>query len=185
MRTYREIINITDSYIDCQSLPKVNNRMWTVIAKEAICIKSCTFLNNINLDQIILGESIINIGDDAFNGCSNLNYRLPKNIQYIGKRAFANINSKCDLLLPNTLKYLGVDCFMYSDFNDVVVEEGIYSLNSVFRGSRIKRLYLPHSIQFLDIENLEYCDNVYCYKDTTALQYCLSYGVNKLKIRGG
>ncbi|MBO5085740.1 MAG: leucine-rich repeat protein [Paludibacteraceae bacterium] len=64
-----------------------------------------------NLFEIVLPNTIDTIGDYAFYGCGKLSYiNFPDNLIYIGSVAF----EKCaltDVILPNTVKYIGHGAF--------------------------------------------------------------------------
>lgn len=54
------------------------------------CFKNCTLLNN-----IVLPDNIISIGNSAFEGCTGFNNReikMPSNLKSIGTKAFYNVS---------------------------------------------------------------------------------------------
>ena len=57
---------------------------------------SC-LLNNKNIKEVIIPNSVIRIEDRAFDNCTGLKkITLSKNIKYIGKNAFYNVGKKND-----------------------------------------------------------------------------------------
>lgn len=161
-----------------------NKSIESAMIINAIKIDNEAFYNNENLKGVLFGDNLISIGNDAFNGCHMLRYRLPSNVKYLGKRAFANIRSNINLVIPSTIRKIGIDCFMFSKLNTVYVEEGVTVLLDIFRGSSINELYLPRTIQYVDINNYKACKRVSCYRESSVFEKCFANCKDKIIIRG-
>lgn len=146
-------------------------------------IPANTFLNYKTLKAVVFDDTIQTINHDAFNGCTDLKFRLPRSLRYLGVRAFAGIKNYCDLVIPGTINKIGYDCFMYTCFQNVFLEEGIIHLGDVFRGAKVEKLYLPHSLEYLAVGNLNCCKEVVCFADTPMEYFCKQNFMGKINIR--
>lgn len=62
--------------------------------------------------EVKLPQSVVEIGDLAFSGCTNLkNFNLPSNIEKIGKQAFSACKMAQSLTLPASLTEIGQAAF--------------------------------------------------------------------------
>ncbi|MGE5628467.1 MAG: leucine-rich repeat domain-containing protein [Solirubrobacterales bacterium] len=132
------------------------------------------FANCSDVKQVIIPEGVKNIGDFAFTGCRNLySVTIPKSVTNIGEFAFANcrflsivnmpetgiINigqrafescySLQTIKLPSSVKSIGFGAFRFSSLSEVVIPEGINSIEpNVFEGcSSMKTLTLPSGLE--------------------------------------
>ena len=95
------------------------------------------FSQKTSLQSVVLPDKLIAIGNFAFSGCSNLSgsltipegvkivawsaflectsltgtLSLPSTLQYIGIAAFYNCKFNCELILPNSITYIGESAF--------------------------------------------------------------------------
>ena len=105
--------------VDC-SVPK---DITSVQIKEGVQkIGDRAFYNCRSLDSITLPSTVIDIGNDAFNGCSNLReVILNDGLKKIGEQAFYNCSSLESIKLPSTLVEIGSDAFeSCSDLREVI-----------------------------------------------------------------
>lgn len=156
-----------------------------IILENIKSIPANTFLNCRNLKKIILPADLREIHHDAFNGCRNLEFRLPESLEFLGTRAFAGIKSNCNLIIPSSLNNIQTDCFMYTKFNRVVIQEGVYKLGDIFRGAQIHKLVLPRSLEYIANSAIEACDEIICYTDSMMEEFCKKNFRRKISIRGG
>jgi hypothetical protein len=145
------------------------------IMNNAHVIKQEAFFNCSNLEQIILSDNLTTIEQDAFNLCTNLIYRLPSSVGYLGKRAFANISAWNDLHLTSNLGFISTDCFMYSNFNTVTVEEGVSFIGNIFRRSYIRTLILPRTLKYISYDVISNCNNIVCHPDSELYDMLMQY----------
>lgn len=111
-----------------------------------------------SLLRVIFPDDLIEIGENAFIGCSNLSgpvilpeglkyigYQafysdfslddlliLPSTLEYIGDMAFYGCQFSCELVLPTRLKYIGSNAFYGNDglYGNLVLPEGLETLGS-------------------------------------------------------
>lgn len=119
---------------------------------------------NCQLENIIIPESVILIGEGAFSYCKNLkNIEIPNNIQNIGGNAF--YNSKCTIVvekfdnietveLPNIIKramveedilyaneeFTLINCLLSDNKNQLILNEGIVTATLEVTGGALKGL---------------------------------------------
>ncbi len=111
-------------------------------------ISARSFVGCDNLSgSISVPEGVIAIGSQAFRGCSFLtgSLSLPSTLEYIGEGTFAGCNFSCELILPNSLRYIGKNAF--GDFD-------------VGGGSYYGNLILPDNLEYLGEGAFIYCDDL-------------------------
>lgn len=65
-----------------------------------------------SLKEVLLGDDLKKIGDDAFYNCNNLKaINLPESLEKIGDRAFKCCNGLENIIIPDNVRTLGVECF--------------------------------------------------------------------------
>ena len=67
---------------------------------------------NTNLNEIVVGDEVTTIGENAFVGCSNLtSVTIGDNVTGIGKSAFSGCNSLPSVAIPNNVIIIGDSAF--------------------------------------------------------------------------
>jgi len=136
------------------------------------------------LVSVTIPETITVIGTEAFNYCTNLQeVHFSNGLQTIGKEAFKNCISLSSISFPDTLTTLGESAFMCCDslkevtipasvknwggsfymsgVEKVELEEGLsYIGYGVFAVTNIKEIILPDSIQSIEFNAFNGCDNL-------------------------
>ena len=78
--------------------------------KRVIMIGNGAFAGIKTIQYIILPDSIIEIGENAFMDCSVESISIPNGLKKIGDGAFANSNIS-SVVIPASVQYLGCACF--------------------------------------------------------------------------
>lgn len=79
-------------------------------------IPACICRQMENVISIIIPESVVSIGDEAFSGCGLLtSISIPDNVVSIGRRAFENCDSLSSVIVGNGVKSLNDYTFSYCD----------------------------------------------------------------------
>jgi len=119
-------------------IDKINNRIISVLkADEEMIIPEgiteipddfSSFTNSIK--KVTLPESVTRIGDKAFYHQYDLtSINIPKKLEYIGDKAFEKCQSlSADVLLPETLTYLGKEAFKETKITSVSLPSNFESL---------------------------------------------------------
>ena len=128
-------------------------------------IKNCLINGgNIEIPTVIDGHPIAYIGKSAFSSISMDNLIIPEGIIAIGQEAFANISSLKSVRLPNSLVALSSYAFSKcKNLKDVYMNENVEAIgSSCFEGCiGLKEVYVPKSVKliasgaFADCTNLE------------------------------
>ena len=85
------------------------------------------FYLNTEAKTINLPSTLLAIGDNAFDGCSNLQQiNLPEGLEYIGQSAFTDCTSLKSITIPSTVKQLGSELFFgCTALETVIFNEGV------------------------------------------------------------
>ncbi|MBP3299929.1 MAG: leucine-rich repeat domain-containing protein [Clostridia bacterium] len=88
-----------------------NTSLQTVTLPPAI-IRDRAFKNCTALTQVVLPQTVTQIGKEAFSGCVNLSFmQLPASLTDLGEGAFAHCAALKGIALPPTLKYVPANAF--------------------------------------------------------------------------
>jgi hypothetical protein len=88
-------------------LPETSPSGWTVVN-----IGTLAFVNNTNITNVIIPDSVYYIGASAFSGCTNLtNVTFSHNLVKIDEFAFAGCTGLEYINLPNSCKAIGKNAF--------------------------------------------------------------------------
>lgn len=144
------VINLENAEIENGIIPE--DAFWHL--KEQLD-PSGEFINTIHLRRIILPDGVKRIEEGAFAYCVNLEEtNIPSSLQYLGTYAFSDcvslktdplvfpegferfgqmVFSNCSSLkgqvvLPSTIKEIGVGCFFMSRISSVILPEGLERL---------------------------------------------------------
>ena len=119
----------------------------------------CTNINQ----SIFLPETIINLGDDVFNGCINLPSFYSDStcqINTFGERCFKDCSSLEDIFLPVSVKNIQEECFMGCDSAGALFLQDIINIGdrAFYNCSGFNEsLYLPDSLATLGESAFENC----------------------------
>ena len=89
------------------------------------------FIGCRSLTDIVIPNSVTNIGDYAFSGCRSLtDIVIPDSVTNIGDSAFWNCRSLTDIVIPNSVTSIGDNAFRHcSSLSSVVIPESVVNLN--------------------------------------------------------
>ncbi len=90
------------------------NLVTTITFTTATEVKDFAFMDYTPLTTLDLGESVVNVGISAFDGCSKLNdLTFGSKVEYLAFRAFGNCSSLIDVQFNAGIKKLDNECFRY------------------------------------------------------------------------
>ncbi len=123
------------------------------------------------LKSIDLPDSVEELGYGAFYNCRNLvNVKLSNKLTYLDYKTFSFCESLTDIIIPHSVKGIGVECFAESGLTAISIPDSVTYLGSnafsaceklenatfgkglteisyaAFSGCGIKELYLPENI---------------------------------------
>jgi len=141
---FAEVNKVTMSRIDiidntslyCDELESV------VIGKSVVSIGDRAFYDCDFLDRVIIkGESLLSIGIEAFSGCLELtNINLPNSVQTIGERAFFACSSLSNIVIPNSVQTIEKHTFSSCD--------------------ELESITIPNSVKVIKDRAFAFCDEL-------------------------
>lgn len=120
-----------------------------------------------NITQIDIPDSVTNIFNDAFAGCTALTeLKLPKNLKTIQRNAFENCKSLTSISIPESVQaiYSGAfyGCESLTDVN-IDTKPNKIAINAFLNCKNIKHITAPHSFSSL---KFQFPDAIIDYNDT-------------------
>ncbi|CAK7010028.1 MAG: hypothetical protein EUB_01663 [Eubacterium sp.] len=128
-----------------------HNEINEVILPDSIkTIGNWAFASSESIEKINLG-AVQSIGDRAFYCCSALNFvELPDSVIHLGISAFDLCETLEKVTLSKNLKVLPVRAFAQTNIKEVVIPEGITTIEAAAFWS-LTLIELPESVQKLDV----------------------------------
>ena len=152
------VVAIGDSaFRDCYTLQSVT------VPDSVTAIGWGAFRGCLSLESVTLGKGVRIIDAYAFEECLKLNYTPYENGSYLGTadnpyHALVSMShlAKTAVIHPDTRIICGVALDNCSYLSDLVIPEGVISLGG-FALPRLKTLFIPASMEYIDPLALEYC----------------------------
>jgi len=152
--TQVEIIKYIGSNTNVRIPSKIQNLPVTIIGNGAFIggywnLEEREFVAINQITNIIIPDSVINIGIASFAHNLLTNVIIPKNVKYIENMAFYD-NQLTDIILPNSLTHIGEVAFAFNKITNVVIPNGvIYIGDSAFAGNKITNIIIPDSVAII------------------------------------
>lgn len=112
------------------------------------------YLSNLTIQEYRIPDNINTIGREAFANCASLtNLVIPDSVTSIGKHAFAYCNSLTNVVIPNNITYFGeyafVDC---KRLMSVTINKGVKSIGEYMFSicSNLTEIIIPNSVISID-----------------------------------
>ena len=111
-------------------------------------VKEFYKLGSVTVDNLILSEGITTISHDAFWGAHTIKtIKLPSTLEEIGTQAFWGAILE-ELTIPGNVKTLGNDSFQYSEIKNIILEEGITTIEAgTFYCASMESITLPTTLK--------------------------------------
>ena len=117
-----------------------------------------------SLTDIVIPNSVTNIGDYAFSGCRSLtDIVIPDSVTNIGDCAFWNCRSLTDIVIPNSVTSIGDNAFEYCEsLTDIVIPDSVTSIGKwAFEGcSSLSSVVIPDSVTSIGNHAFAYCESL-------------------------
>ena len=117
-----------------------------------------------SITKVIINDSVTNIGDSAFAGCSSLtSIVIPNSVTSIGSYAFSGCSSLTSIEIPNSVTSIG-----YATFSDcrsltsIVIPDSVTDIrNSAFYGcSSLTSIEIPNSVTSIESSAFFECSSL-------------------------
>lgn len=151
-------------------------------------IKGYTYNENDSIKEIVIDDSVVDIGSEAFSSCKNLKkVTLPKNLKRIGRDAFSNCTSLEEIVIPDTVETISdrafADC---THLRKVVLpKNSVYLEQSIFTGCKnLVDITLPEDIEVIPTSFFLGCEslNITIPKSVYKVSYRAFEGCKSLTI---
>ena len=138
------ITNLTWNARNCSSNGEMPTRnIERVTIGDEVVVLPNYFVNSSKITTVNIPQSVTNIGDWAFNGCSGLSsITIPESVTRIGGNAFAGCEKLTDIDIPDAVNYIGGEAFA-NDINlsSVTIGKSLTEIRyRVFECCNIKNL---------------------------------------------
>lgn len=124
------------------------------IEKENTIIDDFEYINNENLEEVIIKEGMTHIGERAFENCKNLKkITLPSSLQYIGPGAFIGCENLEEIVLPKGIKKIPYRCFAdCKKLKRIIIPDSVKEIEwAAFTGCQsLEEITIPDSVTTLD-----------------------------------
>ena len=133
--------NITKIYADGLISYKVTGGNIYIDVTTGFVVTADSTITDVKLPESVSGIKVVGIGDNAFNGCTNLkNLEFTNNITDIGDFGLAN-TGLTSLKLPTSLVYIGDNAFSDTLISEIEIPENVVTIgNNAFSNSQLKIL---------------------------------------------
>ena len=136
-----------------------NGKSYTVTGIDQATFKECYELKN-----VVIGNSVMTIGDEAFAYCGELkSVNIPKYVNYIGNQAFTECYSLTSIDIPNSVTYLGNSVFFQCfSLANLTIGNSVTTIGSLaFAGcTSLTSLDIPNSVSSIYWLAFSGCSNL-------------------------
>ena len=112
-------------------LPNVNTIIYPNTVKKIFTTGNNVYSDNYTIQNVILSESLSEIGTNAFRGISKLkNITLPNSVTIIGSKAFYNSSGLTSITIPNSVTSIGSEAFYYSGLTSITIPNSVTNIGN-------------------------------------------------------
>ena len=135
-----------------------------ILPNSVVSIGGQAFRGCNNLTSMIIGNNVVSIGEKAFNGCSRLTtIVIPDSVTSIGNEAFDSCDNLTNVVIGNSVTSIGNEAFYWCrNLKNVVIPNSVISIGySAFFGcSNLTSVVIPDSVISIGYTAFEGCTNL-------------------------
>ena len=159
--------NIQDEFIVPTSVTKIGEGLFTdnvslqnVVLHDGIVDLGDNSFSGTSIKSIVIPNGVKEIGDQTFQGCSKLSsVTLNDSIQSIGNYAFSDCNIG-NIVFPSSLVTIGDYAFMRNEFEEIIIPEFLSEIGGyAFYGCKyLKNVELPDNLKRIESGTFRGCN---------------------------
>ena len=122
------------------------------------------YINDQEIKDLVIPNSITSIGDEAFAGCSSLtSVTIPNSVTSIGYQAFSGCSSLTSVTIGNSVTSIGYQAFSNcSSLTSVTIGNSVTSIRdcAFWNCSSLTSITIPNSVTSIGIDTFRYCSKL-------------------------
>ncbi|MBE6665795.1 MAG: leucine-rich repeat domain-containing protein [Ruminococcaceae bacterium] len=139
--------------------------------------------NNSKIKAVYMEEGVLDIGDNAFHQCENLQtVMLPESLMSIGDVAFAYCERLQTISIPNNVTSIGNFAFQYClNLEHITIPDSVKSIGNFAFGDcpKLQNITIPDSVESIGKSAFRNSPKltIYCSETSYARKYAEQYGI--------
>ena len=121
-----------------------------IIPDTVVRIGENAFRNCIALEEIVTSNNLIEIGNHAFSGCKSLlSFLIPNSVKRIGEAVFYGCESLKSINIPNSITELEPSVFSECAISQISIPNTITKIGdyAFYCCNKLKRIHIPDSVK--------------------------------------
>lgn len=153
-----------------------------IIISDGVEIITKEMMSNseISPQEVLIPNTVTNIGEGAFSGYTNLeNIIIPNSVTYIGKSAFGNCTNLTNITIPNSIT--NIQSFTFEKCESLIkvtIPDGVVSIGmgAFYECNNLSTVTIPDSVTDIEVYAFDKCTNL--KKVTVPIDIYSGYGFN-------
>ena len=126
-----------------------------------LCYAHHLFLNDVEIKDLVIPNSVTTIGGLAFYKCSGLkSVTIPNSVTIIGSYAFSGCSGLTSVTIPNSVTTIGRSAFYYcSGLTSVTIPNSVTTIgaDAFYKCSGLKSVTIPNSVTTIGADAFRGC----------------------------